>query len=167
MNLYLLRHAIAAERGTSDYGSDAERPLTDEGVAKMRRLARSMKALGLEFEAIVSSPYLRARQTAEVVAKVLGWGEPVLLTPLLAPDGDRRELVSWLNRDYGEGKGVMLVGHEPYLSELASVLSAGTTTASLDMRKGGLCWLTANGLRYGQCATLRWLLPPKVLGLVR
>ena len=68
MNLYILRHGIAAERGTPGYANDADRPLTPEGERKLQLVAAAIKALELGFDLILSSPYLRARQTAEVVA---------------------------------------------------------------------------------------------------
>ena len=71
MKLYILRHGIAVEPGTPGYETDADRPLTSEGERKMRQIAGAMEALELSFDLILSSPYLRARQTAEIVAEVL------------------------------------------------------------------------------------------------
>jgi phosphohistidine phosphatase SixA len=72
MNLFLLRHAIAVEPGALSGASDAARPLSPEGKEKMRKIARGMKALDLSFDLILSSPYVRARETAEIVAASSG-----------------------------------------------------------------------------------------------
>src|SRR5207249_3311762 len=72
MTLFILRHGLAVEPGTRDYPNDADRPLTAEGRSKLRQIAQAMKKLELEFDVILSSPYTRARQTAEIVADKLG-----------------------------------------------------------------------------------------------
>ncbi len=162
MELYVLRHAIAVPRGTPGYEVDRERPLTSQGAQKMESIARGMRALGLSFDVILSSPYLRARQTAEIVAQVLRAPDQVELSDHLAPDGDPRALLDEL-KSYGLRKSVALVGHEPYLSELISVLTTGSLNLAVTMKKGGLCKLTVDSLHYGQCATLEWLLTPRQL----
>ncbi|MHB0874835.1 MAG: phosphohistidine phosphatase SixA [Anaerolineae bacterium] len=166
MDLYLLRHAIAVERGTPGYEIDATRPLTPEGARKMHRIAEGMTHLDIDPDVIITSPYLRARQTAEIVAEMFRLHQSVEIHDALSPGGDQARLLDDLSRRYGDHKSVILVGHEPDLSEIASTLMAGSLDASLDMRKGGLCLLTAPSLHYGQCATLKWLLTPKQLTLL-
>ena len=73
MNLYIIRHAIAVNEGTDGYESDSERPLTDKGRKKMREIAKGLRNLGVEFDLILSSPYVRARETAEILADVFNW----------------------------------------------------------------------------------------------
>lgn len=73
MNLYLIRHAIAVDEGDPEYAQDSLRPLTEKGRKKMRQIARGLRALGAEFDLIVSSPYVRARETAEILSDVLTW----------------------------------------------------------------------------------------------
>ena len=163
MELYLLRHAIAVLRGTPGYTDDSKRPLTPQGEKKMWRIARAMKTLGVTFDVIVSSPFTRARQTAEVVAEVFGAKKKLSFEEALAVGGDHRELINRINTVYGGVGRILLVGHEPSLSELISVLIAGHTRASVTLKKGGLCKLTVESLRYGDCATLDWLLTPKLL----
>ncbi len=68
MNLYIVRHAIAVDEGTADF-EDSQRPLTDKGRRKMRQIAKGLRALGVEFDLILSSPYLRAQETAEILAE--------------------------------------------------------------------------------------------------
>jgi phosphohistidine phosphatase len=163
MELYLLRHALAVLRGTSGYTDDSKRPLTPKGEKKMWRIARAMKTLGVTFDVIVSSPFTRARQTAEIVAEVFGAEKKLSFEETLAVGGDHRELINQINTAYGGMERIMLVGHEPSLSELISVLIAGDTRASVTLKKGGLCKLTVDILHYGDCATLDWLLTPKLL----
>jgi phosphohistidine phosphatase len=163
MDLYLLRHGIAEELSSSDRKPDSERVLTAEGARKMRRIAKGMKATGLSFDLILSSPLPRARQTAEIAAQAYGLRRSVEMTPNLAPQGDPRRLMDELNERRARCKTVLLVGHEPYLSRLISQLVAGDDSLSLELKKGGLGRLSARKLRYGRCATLNFLLTPRQL----
>jgi phosphohistidine phosphatase len=163
MDIYILRHGIAAERGTPGYKKDSDRPLTKEGVEKMEQIAEAMLAFGLHFDLILSSPYARAEQTARIVARALD--EEVTFTNHLMSDGNALELVAEINDE--KPQSVLLVGHEPDLSRLISVLVTGSTDASIELKKGGLCKLTSDRLTFGQCATLNWLLTPKQLRSMR
>jgi phosphohistidine phosphatase len=162
MELYLLRHAIAVEPVTAGYGDDRQRPLTPEGRRKMRRAAKGMKALGLEFDSIISSPYIRAKATAEIVGRILKARCQLSLSDDLAADGDPKALVKRL-AGHDSHERVLLVGHEPYLSKLVARLIAGTAWVSLKFKKGGLCKLTVDHLKFGHCAELEWLLTPRQL----
>jgi len=163
MELYLLRHAIAVVRGTPGYERDADRPLTPKGEKKMHRIAEGMLALGLSFDLILSSPILRARQTAEIAAEDLGLEKMLNFSDNLGTDGEAEDLIKELNANYKALDSIMLVGHEPDLSSLISVLIAGDAGLSITMKKGGLCKLTVDSLRYGRCAALDWLLAPSQL----
>ena len=165
MDLYLLRHAIAVDRGTPGYEVDSTRPLTPEGARRMHRIAEGMTHLGIDPDVIITSPCLRARQTADIVAEVFRV-DRVELHEALSPGGDQARLIEDLSQRYGDHKSVIIVGHEPDLSEVASTLMAGSLDASLGFKKGGLCLLETASLHYGQCATLRWLLTPKQLTLL-
>jgi len=124
---------------------------------------RSAFAFGLHFDLILSSPYARAEQTARIVARALD--EEVTFTNHLMSDGNALELVAEINDE--KPQSVLLVGHEPDLSRLISVLVTGSTDASIELKKGGLCKLTSDRLTFGQCATLNWLLTPKQLRSMR
>jgi len=165
MDIHILRHAVAVERGTEGYDRDSERPLTPDGKKKMEEIAGGMHALGLAFDLILSSPYLRARQTAEIVAGV--FGGTVEFSDHLSADGNAQELVRELRQRARDANSVLLVGHEPYLSGLISVLLSGNPRVGLTMKKGGLCKLSVQDLRYGPCASLEWLLTPKQLRSLR
>lgn len=163
MNLFLLRHGLAVEPGTHHFAKDSDRPLTSEGERKLRKTGETMEALGLTFDLILSSPYVRARQTAEIIAVALGAQKSLELSDTLAPAGSVAELIERLNEVDPAPESVLLVGHEPYLSTLISLLLSGGTTLSVTMKKGGLCKLGSESLRPGRCATLEWLLTPKQL----
>lgn len=163
MELYVLRHAIAVDRGAPEIRRDSERPLTPAGAKKMQRIARGMRALKISLELILSSPYLRARQTAEVVAREFEAESRLELSPLLEPGADPEELMGLVAGHYASLGSVMIVGHEPSLSELISMLLSGEERMAVTMKKGGLCKLTLEGPHYGRCATLEWLLTPRQL----
>jgi phosphohistidine phosphatase len=166
MNLYILRHGLAVEPGTSGYPKDSERPLTPKGERKLRKITEAMKGLGLCFDLILSSPYVRARQTAEILAEGLRLRKRLECNEVLTPGGSTRHLVDSLKHWDPSPENVLLVGHEPYLSELISLLISGETGLSVLMKKGGLCKLSTNSLHHGRCATLEWLLTPKQMALM-
>ncbi|HSU56397.1 MAG TPA: phosphohistidine phosphatase SixA [Candidatus Dormibacteraeota bacterium] len=166
MNIFVLRHGTAAERNPHRYPNDADRPLVEEGERKTRKAAKAMKALDVSFGKILSSPYKRARQTAEIVAEGRGCSEGMELCDALSPEGDSRGVVAAIKRIHPVPKEILLVGHEPNLSELISFLISGNAGASVLMKKGGLCKLNCHSLHAGPCATLEWLLTSKQLSLI-
>lgn len=163
MILSLLRHGMAVEQGSPDYEDDSQRPLTAKGQRRMWRAAEGMLALGLTYDLILSSPYLRTRQTADIVAQVLKVPDGVQLSATLAPDGNPKQLVEELHMDGRAPQTIMLVGHEPYLSRLISTLLTGSPNLAVVMKRGGLCTLDLETLRFGRCARLAWLLTPRQL----
>jgi len=166
VNLYILRHGIAVEPGTPGYAADSDRPLVPEGERKLRKIAKAMEALELSFDLILASPYLRARQTAEIIAGAAKPKKKVELSEALTPGGSPKKLIESLNRLKPTPEDVLLVGHEPNLSGLISLLISGEPDLCIAMKKGGLCKLTAEPLEYGRCAILDWLLTPKQMGLI-
>ena len=158
MNLYILRHAKAEEFG-SRYSDDSKRPLTKAGEKEMFRVAEGMRGMDLSFDLILTSPFARAKRTAEIVAEVFK-SNKLRPSKNLAGGADARNLIDELNDDYPSHENILLVGHEPYLSRLISRLSAGDGKLSLNLKKAGLCKLTVGGLRAGRCAQLEWLLTP-------
>lgn len=161
MNLYILRHAKAGERNAR-FPDDSKRPLTADGEKEMFRVAKGMREMELSFGLILSSPFVRAKRTAEIVAEVFK-SNKLRLSKNLASGADARDLIRELNDDYALFKNILLVGHEPDLSKLISRLCAGDEKFSLHFKKAGLCKLTVGELRLGHCATLEWLLTPKQL----
>jgi phosphohistidine phosphatase len=161
MNLYLLRHGIAVDRATPGYDKDADRPLTPKGERRLWRIAEAMQKMELSFDLILSSPYLRAKQTAEVIAEAFKLKRQLAFSEDLTPGGNPKSLIEHLNGIEPAPENVLLAGHEPYLSALISTLLAGNTSLAIDFKKGGLCKLEIETLRYGRCATLAWLLTPR------
>jgi phosphohistidine phosphatase len=167
MNLFILRHGLAVERDPVSFPDDSRRPLTLKGEDRVRMISDAMRALELSFDRILSSPYRRASQTAEIVAAGLGLRKVLEFSDDLTPEGDPKALLRQLGRVEPAPESVLLVGHEPYLSELISRLISGEPAAAIDMKKGGLAKLeTTAQLRFGTCATLAWLLTPKQLALM-
>ncbi|GAB4402426.1 MAG: phosphohistidine phosphatase SixA [Anaerolineales bacterium] len=160
MNLYLIRHAIAEEESSS--GEDSQRALTEKGAKKMRQIAKGLKALGVEFDAILTSPYLRAEQTANILGDVFKMKKKVFASENLVPMGDVDLLLAEINEKYTVGC-LAIVGHEPYLSTFVSLLVAGGSPVEMTFKKGGVCHLTTDDLHHTRKATLEWLLTPGVL----
>ena len=166
MNLYLLRHGIAVDPSVPDFARDAERPLTPKGKRRLRQITQAMTALKISFDVIFSSPYVRAAETAEIVAKAFKRQKQLKFTGDLKPAGNPKLLIQLLDDLQPEAENILLVGHEPYLSQLIALLTAGNTSLEIDLKKGGLCKLEVETLSYGRCATLVFLLAPRHLALM-
>ena len=165
MDLFILRHGIAVEHGAHGF-KEPDRPLTAKGERKLWQAAEAMEALKLSFDLILSSPYTRARQTAEIIAEAFNARKKLEFSDSLIPGGNMKDLVGFINHYHPTPDSVLLVGHEPYLSELISLLVSGEASVLLTFKKGGLCKLSTDSLKPARCATLEWLLTPKQLGLM-
>jgi phosphohistidine phosphatase len=166
MNLFLLRHGIAAEPDALGIKTDAERPLVPKGEDRLRAAAVAMEKMKLSFDAIISSPYLRAKQTAEIVARHFKLQKKLAFSDDLIPGGNPQALIRQINDLKPAPENILLVGHEPYLSRFIALLAAGIPTATIEMKKGGLCKLEVEELECGHCATLAWLLTPRQMELM-
>jgi phosphohistidine phosphatase len=166
MTLYILRHGLAAEKDPAVYPRDSERPLTAKGERKLRDVGGAMKALKLSFDRILSSPYVRARRTAEIVAAILHQRKKLEFGDVLKPSGTSTEVVQFLKTLSPAPASVLLVGHEPNLSQLICFLLTGEPLSFVVMKKGGLCKLSIESLQAGRCATLEWLLTPKQMAVM-
>jgi phosphohistidine phosphatase len=168
MDLYLMRHGIAVPREEHPAMADAERPLTEEGVRKTGQVADGLAQLGTRCDRIFTSPLVRARQTAEIAARAIGSPDRIEAWAELGAEGSNEALLRRLQRTAQRErlKAVLLVGHEPQLSELTSMLLSGTGTLSVDFKKAAVCCLQMGpALKWGQ-ATLRWFLTPAHLRLL-
>ncbi len=167
MNLHLLRHGIAAAKDDPSFVSDGERPLTGKGIKRMRKAARGISRLDIEFDAILTSPLIRARQTAEIVADALGLDSAIEEISELAPDGSSDRLLSVLSR-FTEEENILLVGHEPFLGKFAGVLVAGKENSELALpqKKGGICRIEVDALPLSQAGQLQWFITPRQLRLL-
>lgn len=165
MDVFLLRHGIAEERAARS-GQDSERRLTEKGIRRVRQIARALLEMELEFDVILSSPFLRARETAEIVAQVLHWEDRLRFSSHLAIPASSTKLIEEINRAQPAVQSVLLVGHEPHLSGLASLLLTGSSSVEVGLKKGGLCKLEVSALQAGRCASLAWLLTPRQMLLM-
>lgn len=160
MNLYIIRHAIAEEESTS--GEDSDRPLSGKGSKKMRQIAKGLRTLAVEFDLILSSPYVRAKETAEIVADVFKMKRKIEYSDNLIPMGNPDLLIAEINEKYSVDS-LAIVGHEPYLTTLISLLTAKDSAVDMTLKKGGVCLLSTDDLHHTRHATLEWLLTPGVL----
>ena len=160
MNLYVLRHGEAG-KSFNVAAKDGRRSLTEEGRKEVRRVAASLRVLGVHFDSIVSSPLSRATETAELVATETNPRVKVELWDELKPEGDKRRFYARLAR-LGRESSVLIVGHEPYLSSLiADIVDA--RGARLVLKKAGLARVNVTVLGPDVKGELRWLLSPRVL----
>jgi phosphohistidine phosphatase len=162
MDLYIIRHAIAVDRGTPEYADDSQRPLTDKGKKRMRQIAKGLHALGVDFDLILSSPYVRAKETAEILADVFKTKADIAFSENLIPMGDPDLLISEINEKYSVNS-IALVGHEPHLTTLISLLVSDNASLDVILKKGGVCRLSADDLHHTRKTTLEWLLTPGIL----
>jgi len=161
--IYLIRHGIAEERGEA-WPDDTKRPLTDEGISKLRKCARGLKQLGVGFDIIVTSPLVRTRQTAEIVAAELDPHPHITTAESLAPGGSVAAVMTDLEK-HAKRARVALVGHEPGIGELAARLIG--TRHAIPFKKGAVCRIDVEGLPPAGPGDLRWLLTPRIMRMIR
>ena len=159
VELYLVRHGIAAERGR-DHPDDSKRPLTSDGIASLRKEARALDALGVAFDHIITSPLVRAKQTADIFAEFLKSKPSVSTSDSLAPAGSAAAVFQEVAKHARKGR-IALVGHEPNLGELAARLIGSKTP--IEFKKGGICRIDFEVLPPKGAGHLRWFVTPKVL----
>lgn len=164
MKLYILRHGDAGDHGDPRYPNDAARPLTSKGIKRTRQLGNALRQMGISFDVIFSSPLIRARQTAEIVARSLKSEKKLRITNHLTPDGAFVDILAQVENARPTSKAILLVGHEPYLSGLISLICAGGGMLNLVLKKGGLCRMEVDVVKPGRCAVLEWLLSPRHFG---
>jgi phosphohistidine phosphatase len=161
--LYLVRHAIAAERG-DDWPDDDKRPLTARGVARFKEAVTGLARLDVAVDEIFTSPLVRAKQTAELLAAGLPGKPTVKVLEALAPGHAPASVLAQLART-ARRRRIVLVGHEPGLGELAAhLIGAGR---ALPFRKGGVCRIDVESLTSRRPAALTWFVPPKALRKLR
>jgi phosphohistidine phosphatase len=159
VELYLIRHGVAAERG-DEYPDDSKRPLTSAGITRLRKEARALDALGIGFDHIITSPLVRTKQTADVFAETLESKPSVSTSDALAPAGTPAAVIQEVGKHSKKGR-VALVGHEPNIGELAGRL-IGSRTA-LEFKKGAICRIDFEAFPPKGAGQLRWFLTPRML----
>jgi phosphohistidine phosphatase len=168
MLLYIIRHAWAEEPGDPAWPDDYQRPLTAEGRKRFRSLVRAISERGFAPERLATSPFVRCRQTAEIIrAEVKGNPE---LTDLdaLAPGSDFDQLVHWTARETARAQSIAWVGHAPDVGHLAALLISGHAPPQIHFSKGAVAAIEFSGKdgpARGASGTLLWLVTAKVLGL--
>lgn len=165
MELYILRHGEAGKRIPTG-GNDSQRALTATGRQEVEEVADALSALDLNFNLIASSPLKRSLQTAQIVAKTLKikkgnveeWGE-------LKPEGNRAELYHRLGQ-FKQESSVLIVGHEPYLSNTISELVFGSAARGIVLKKSGIAKIVLIALQPKAKGELRWLLTPRQMKII-
>lgn len=164
MNLYIMRHAEAENEAES--GGDEARPLTVRGRERTRDAASGLRALGVRFEAILTSPLLRAAETAELVADEYANNPPPQVLPPLSPDVSPSETLAALAPFARHGR-VLVVGHEPQLSKLVALLLNSSGAIAIRLKKGACVALDLPRAIEPGTAELRWLLTQRQLRTLR
>ena len=163
LELYLIRHGIAAERG-DDYPDDSKRPLTNDGISSLRKEVEALENLDVAFDHIITSPLVRTKQTAEIFAQHLPSKPSMSTSDSLAPAGSPAGVVQDVVKHARKGR-IALVGHEPNLGELAARLIGAKTP--IEFKKGGICRIDFEVLPPKGTGQLRWFVTPKMLRKIR
>jgi phosphohistidine phosphatase len=163
VELYLIRHAPAEERGAA-WPDDSRRPLSEDGVERMRKAARGLVRLGATFDIVLASPLLRARQTADIVARAFETPPTIKLAGSLAPGASYAMFAADLEK-HARWTRIALVGHEPDLGHLAARL-VGARRA-FEFKKGAVCRIDVASIPPSGSGALRWFLTPAMLRAVR
>ena len=163
MEIYIIRHAIATAREGKKYRND-DRPLTKEGIGKMKQAAQGIRRIVREVDVIISSPLIRASDTARIVAKALKHKHKIVVCRELLPDASTDAVLQYLTK-FKETARVMIVGHEPLLGSIASAL-LGSTTSIVELKKGAFCGISIAKLPASTAGTLLWHLSPKQLRML-
>jgi phosphohistidine phosphatase len=162
MNLYLIRHGLAEERSAS--GQDDERPLTEAGKKKTHQVAMRLLNVSLQFDLILTSPLVRARQTADILMQV-GLGKQIADAQFLAPGGAIADWLDWFQSwEHPDDACLAVVGHEPDLSSWAEILLWGDSRGVITLKKAGVIGieLPEQSSPVGN-SSLFWLTPPRLL----
>jgi phosphohistidine phosphatase len=164
--LYVMRHGLAVARGSVRFSDDAQRPLVPEGKEKMREIAEGLKRIGFEVDWIVTSPLVRAAETAGIIAESLASSVPVDVCEAMRPGGSPEDVIVFLAKHPSRTR-VLVVGHEPDLSELATRLIGAGSHANLAFKKGGCCMISFDEFPPKSPGQLEWWLTPRLLRKLR
>jgi len=168
VQLILIRHGVAQEREEFQKKTkldDAFRPLTLKGRKRLEKMTSLMKRLWVkDFDLVISSPYTRARQSAEIISQIYNETK-IVESSELVPQSPPQAFVKWMRSQNFRGNSFAIVGHEPNLSLLATYLLAGNEYAFLQFKKSGLLCLEVDMLKSlgPSSAQLQWLISPKMV----
>jgi len=164
MNLYLMRHADAGVPRENPV-LDAKRALVKEGKQQCMLMAGVLAGLKVQVDVIIASPLKRARQTAQFVATEMGFDQPILSSPALAPDGEFAAFQQLIGQ-HSAREGVLVVGHNPNLHQFIARLLSGNGHANgggcIRLRKGGVARIDMAK----HPAQLQWLIDPRLARIV-
>jgi phosphohistidine phosphatase len=159
--VYLIRHAVAFDRDRKRWPDDRQRPLTPEGMRKFRKAAAGLESFIGPVDRLLTSPLVRARQTAGILDEVTEWPQPID-APELAPGRTPAQALALIRKQ--DVESLALVGHEPDLTELIGVCVAGAgLRVSLALKKGGAACVSFGVPPRPGAGHLDWLLTPKAL----
>ncbi len=164
MNIYIIRHAWAGHGGDPAWPDDSQRPLTPEGRKRFRRMVKKLAARGFDPQIVLTSPLVRCRQTAEVVAEVVDGKPRVVEREELAPGADLDLLLSWMEREARSRDQVAWVGHAPDVGRLASELISDGH-GDIRFAKGAVAAIRFDGFPEPAQGELCWLVTAKTLGV--
>jgi phosphohistidine phosphatase len=157
MLVYFVRHASAGDR-KNDPQKDEKRPLDREGVEQCGHVGRALAVLETHVDVIISSPLKRATQTASLIANELAYESKIELVPALRPEATFAQFRDLLTK-FANQEAIMVVGHNPNLSEFLGRLIGGGSRAGIDLKKGAVARVEVDHHR----GVLHWCLTPKVL----
>jgi phosphohistidine phosphatase len=162
MNIYFLRHASAGSH-KANLAADERRPLDTEGIDQCGSIGRALAAMEVKVDGVVSSPLKRAVQTAELVAREIGYDDKIEPSDALRPDADYRAFQQLL-QSHANKDELMVVGHNPSLSEFLSLLiSDGASHHAVELRKGAIAKVPIGG----NSTSLQWCLTPKAVRTIQ
>ena len=161
--LFLIRHGVAEERGDA-WPDDAKRPLSEDGIERFQRSARGLARLDVWIDVVLTSPLVRARQTADIVASAFDPRPSIITVESLAPGGSYASLVADLEK-HGRKTRIALVGHEPGIGELGARLIG--SRHSFEFKKGAVCRIDVDEIPPVGPGDLRWFLTPKVMASIK
>ncbi len=162
MELFILRHGEAGKRLSSATG-DKSRPLTSTGKTEVLEEARALKRIGIKFNVIVTSPLKRAYETANIVANVYKKKNILKIWNELAPEGSVTDVYQKISQ-FGPETSILMVGHEPQLTEITKGIINKDKTASCNivLKKAGLVRINISKSNPSPKGELRWLLTPRI-----
>jgi len=161
--LFLIRHGVAEERGDA-WPDDAKRPLSEDGIERFRKSARGLARLDVWIDVVLTSPLVRARQTADIVASAFDPRPSIITIESLAPGGSYASLVADLEK-HGRKTRIALVGHEPGIGELGARLIG--SRHSFEFKKGAVCRIDVDEIPPVGPGDLRWFLTPKAMASIK
>ena len=161
MEIYFLRHANAGKPKVNPE-KDEQRPIDDLGIEQSHAVGRALAALEVNLDAILSSPLVRARQTAAIVSTELKQKDKLLTDEALRPEASYEQFQELLAR-YQDKQAIMVVGHNPSLTEFLNQLVTGDGSEQIELKKGAVARVDKDGSK----AVLKWCMPPKVVRAIQ